>query len=60
MSGTGQSGTGMKNSADAADCTKIRGPSFGTGILRYRTEMLDAGIPMPAASTSMPMTRFAK
>ncbi len=24
-------------------------------MLRYRTEMLDAGIPMPAASASLPM-----
>ncbi len=30
----------------------------GTGMLRYRTEMLDAGIPMPAASASMPMPSY--
>ncbi len=27
----------------------------GTGMLRYGTEMVDVGIPMPAASTSMPV-----
>jgi hypothetical protein len=27
-------------------------------MLRYRTEMLDAGIPMPAASPSMPMPSY--
>jgi hypothetical protein len=27
---------------------------------RYRTEMLDAGIPVLAASASMPMPSFAK
>jgi hypothetical protein len=30
-------------------------PQSGIGMLRNRTEMLDAGIPMPAASTLMPM-----
>jgi hypothetical protein len=27
----------------------------GTGMLRYGTEMMDVGITMPAASTSMPV-----
>jgi hypothetical protein len=27
----------------------------GTGMLRYRTELLNAGMPMQAASASMPM-----
>ncbi len=28
------------------------------GMLRYRTEIQDAGMPMPAASTSMPMPSY--
>jgi hypothetical protein len=31
---------------------------FGTGMLRYLTEIQDAGMPMPAASTSMPMPSY--
>ncbi len=31
----------------------------GTGMLRYRTEIQDAGMPIPAASTSMPMPCYA-
>ncbi len=31
----------------------------GTGMLRYRSEMLDAGISMLAASASMPMPSYA-
>jgi hypothetical protein len=39
---------------------RIRGPTqSGTGMLRYRTEIQDAGMPMPAASTSMPMPSYA-
>jgi hypothetical protein len=30
----------------------------GTGMLRYRTEKQDAGMPMPAASTSMAMPNY--
>ncbi len=37
--------------------TGIRLPQPGAGMLRYRTEMLDAGIPSPAASASVPMPR---
>ncbi len=40
--------------------TGIRVTQSGTGMLRYRTEMLDAGIPMPAASVSMPMPSYAR
>ncbi len=40
--------------------TGISAPQSGTGMLRYRTEMLDAGIPMPAASASMPMPSYGK
>jgi hypothetical protein len=39
----GQSGTG------------IRGTQSSTGLLRYRAEILDARMPMPAASAWMPM-----
>ncbi len=39
--------------------TGIRVAQSGTGMLRYRTEMLDAGIPMPAPSASMPMHSYA-
>ena len=35
--------------------TGISVPQSGTRMLRYRTELLDAGIPMLAASASMPM-----
>jgi hypothetical protein len=38
--------------------TGIRVPQSGTGMLRYRTEMLDTGIPMPAASASMPLPSY--
>jgi hypothetical protein len=34
--------------------TRIRVPQSGTAMLGYRTEMLVAGIPMPAATASMP------
>jgi hypothetical protein len=32
-----------------------KGTQFGTGMLRYRTERLDAGMPMAAASASIMM-----
>ncbi len=32
-----------------------KGIQSGTGMLRYRTEMSDAGMPMPAALVSMPL-----
>jgi hypothetical protein len=35
-----------------------KGIQSGTGMTRYRTEIQDAGIPIPAASTSMPMPSF--
>jgi hypothetical protein len=31
-----------------------------TGLIWYRTEIMDAGIPMPAASALMPMPRYAQ
>jgi hypothetical protein len=30
----------------------------GTGMLRYWTEKMNAGMPMPAALTSMPMPSY--
>jgi hypothetical protein len=33
----------------------MRVAQSGTGMIRYWTEKLDAGIPMPAASVSMPI-----
>ncbi len=38
--------------------TRIKGTQSGTEILRYRIEMSDAGIPMPASSASMPMPSY--
>jgi hypothetical protein len=35
-----------------------KGIQSSTGMLRYRTEIQDAGIPMSAASTSMPMPSY--
>jgi hypothetical protein len=32
----------------------------GTRMLRYRTEIQDAGVPMPVASAWMPMPSYAK
>jgi hypothetical protein len=53
---SGQSGTGMNKNADAGSCpVPEKGIQSGTGMLRYRTEMLDDGIPTPAALDSMPM-----
>jgi hypothetical protein len=45
----GQSGTRMNKNANG-------GPSPVTGMLRYRTEIQDAG--MPAASAFMPMPNY--
>ena len=39
--------------------TGIRGHQSGAGMLQYRTEMLDAGIPMPAALAQMPKPSYA-
>jgi hypothetical protein len=37
---------------------RIKGTQSGIGMLRYRTEIQDAGIPMPAASNSRPMPSY--
>ncbi len=39
--------------------TGIRVTQSGAGMLRYRTEMLDAGIRILAASASLPMPNYA-
>ncbi len=45
---------------NAGQCgTGIRVSQSGTGMVRYRTGMLDAAIPMPAASASVPMISYA-
>ncbi len=38
---------------------RIKETQSGTGMLRYRTEMQDAGMLMPAESASMPMPSYA-
>jgi hypothetical protein len=55
-----QSDTGMNKNVDAGTSRyRNKGTQSGTGMLRYRTEIHDAGMPMPAASTSMPMPSYA-
>ena len=39
---------------------RIKGTQSGTRMLRYQTEIPDAGMPMPAASVSMPVPGHAK
>jgi hypothetical protein len=54
-----QFGTGMnKNSEAGTSPVPEKGTQSGTGMLLYRIEMQDAGMPTPAASTSMPMPSF--
>jgi hypothetical protein len=49
---SGQTGTRMKRNADAGTCLvpeiHSKETQSGTGMPRYRTEMTEAGIPMPA------------
>ncbi len=48
---SGQSGTEMKRNADAGTSPdRNKETQSGTGILHNRAEMMNAGIPMPAAS----------
>ncbi len=50
---SGQSDTGMNKNADAGPVRyRNKGTPSGFGMLRCRNEMLDAGMPMPAASAS--------
>jgi hypothetical protein len=37
---------------------RSKGFQSGTGMLRFRTEIQVAGMPMPTASTSMPMPSY--
>ncbi len=37
-----------------------KGAQSGTGMSRYRTKKPDAGMPMPAASDSMPISSYVK
>jgi hypothetical protein len=53
---TNQYGTGMNRNADAKTSLV---PEKGHPV-RYRTEIQGSGMPMPAASTSMPMPSYAK
>jgi hypothetical protein len=51
-----QSGTGINKNADAGTSpVQDKRTHSGTGMLCYRTEIQDAGMPMPAASASIPM-----
>jgi hypothetical protein len=45
--------TGKSGPSPVSECS-------GIGMLRYRTDIQDAGMPMPAASTSMPMPNYGK
>jgi hypothetical protein len=38
---------------------RIMGAKFGNGMLRYRTEIKDAGMPNPAALDTLPMPSYA-
>jgi len=55
-----QSGTGMNKNAGAREPVRYRDKrtQSGTGMLLYRTEIQDAGMPMPAASASLPMPSY--
>ncbi len=53
---SGQSGTGLKKTNDAETVpyrTKLM--QSGIFLVRYRTKIRDAGMPMPALVSSMPM-----
>jgi hypothetical protein len=50
------SGTGMKQNVNAGTRPVWnKETQSGTGMLQYRTKLLNAGMPMPATSASMPM-----
>jgi hypothetical protein len=50
----------MKRSADAEQVRyRNKETQSGTGMLQYRTGMLNAGMKMPAASASMSMPFYA-
>jgi hypothetical protein len=52
---SGQSGSGVKRSADAGTCPV---PNKETQS-RYRTEMMNDGMSIPAASALIPMPNYA-
>jgi len=56
-----QSGTGMKKKTLLLDQVQYRDKrtQSGTRMLRYRTEIQDVGMPMAAASASIPMPSYA-
>jgi hypothetical protein len=51
---------GTQSGAGKAVKYRNKGTQSGAGMIRYRTEIQDAGMPMPAASTSMPMPSYGK
>jgi hypothetical protein len=54
-----QSGTGKNKNTDAGTIRyQNKGTQYGTGILWYWTKIQDAGMPMPAASTTMAMPSY--
>ncbi len=54
-----RSPTGMNKNNDAGSCRyRNKGTQSGTKMLRYRNEMLGAGIPMPGALVSLPMPSY--
>jgi hypothetical protein len=57
---SGKSGIGMKiNANGGTNPYRNKETQSGTGTLRYRTDVMDAGIPMPLASALMPMPVYA-
>jgi hypothetical protein len=58
---SGQSGTGLKKTNEPEQVryqTKVT--QSGIILVRYRTKIRDAGIPMPALVSSMPMPSYAR
>jgi hypothetical protein len=57
---SGQSGTEMNKNAEArtSSVPEKGDPQSGTRMLRYWNERPDAGMPMPAASASIPMPSY--
>jgi hypothetical protein len=60
---SGQSGTGWQNEKNADARARRygkKGNQSGTGMVRYRTDMSDAGMSMPRASALMPVPSYNK
>ncbi len=56
-----QSGTGIKKTNDAGTGpVPDQGKAVRHFLVRYRTEIIDAGMPMPALVSWMPMPSYAK